>query len=98
MKALLDNQKIMGAVPHALARLLLWVKEKIIFEDDFYAIAALEHHFDERAERWLEKTKNDEDAVLEPTMAMAYQVMQTVDSKLGLGQVQKLACIVSLPT
>lgn len=86
----------MGAVPHALARLLLWVKKQTISEDDFHAIAALEHHFNKRAERWLEKSEKDEDAVLEPTLAMAYRVMQTVDSKLALGQVQKLACIVSL--
>lgn len=98
VKVLLDNQKIMGAVPHALARLLLWVKKQTISEDDFNAIAALEHHFNEREERWLKESQNDDAAVLEPTLAMAYQVMQTVDSKLGLGQVKKLACIVSLPT
>lgn len=87
----------MGAVPHALARLLLWVKKQTMSEDDFNAIAALEHHFDERAERWQNHAEKDEDAIIEPTLAVAYQVMQTVDSKLGLGQVQKLACIVSLP-
>ncbi|KAJ4387121.1 hypothetical protein N0V93_007709 [Gnomoniopsis smithogilvyi] len=93
VKELLENKKIMGAVPHALARLLLWVKKQTMSEDDFAAIVALEHHCDERADRWMDRFENDEDAVLEPTLAMAYQVKQSVNSKLGLGQVQKLACI-----
>lgn len=86
----------MGAVPHALARLLLWVKKQTISEDNFNAVIALEHHCDERSDRWMNSFENDEDAVLEPTLAMAYQVKQIVNSKLGLGQVQKLVCIVSL--
>lgn len=85
----------MGALPQALARLLLWVKKQIMSEDDFNAIVALEHHYYKRSDRWLEEFENNEDAVLEPTLQTAYQVKQTVNSKLGLGQVQKLLCIVS---
>lgn len=87
----------MGAVPHALARLLLWVKKQTLSKEDFATIVALEHHCDERTDRWVDRFENDETAVLEPTLAMAYQVKQIVSSKLGLGQVQKLVCIVRRP-
>ncbi|CAN8102477.1 unnamed protein product [Discula destructiva] len=88
-----ENNKNMGAVPQALARLLLWIKKQVLSEDDFNTIVSMEHHYDERCDRWLEVLEENEDAVLEPTLQTAYQVKQTTDCKLGLGQVQKLFLI-----
>lgn len=95
MKEIHDNSKCLGAFPQALARLLLWIKKQVLSEDDFHAIVALVDHYDERSDRWLEVLKEDEEATLEPTLNTAYQLLQTTNSKLGLGQVQKLLLIVS---
>lgn len=87
----------MGAFPHTLARLLLWIKKQILAEEDFNAIVSLVNHYEERSDRWLEVLKQDDDAILEPTLQTAYQIKQITNSKLGLGQVQKLLLIVGLP-
>lgn len=94
MKEILEHKQTMGAMPHALTRLLLWVKKQVMSEDNFNAIVALEHHYAKRNDRWLDEFENNEDAVLEPTLEMAYKVKHIVNSKLGLSQVQKLLCIV----
>lgn len=94
MKQVAANKNMMGALPQALARLLLWIKKQTLSEDDFKALVSLEHHYDTRSDRWLEILAKDEDAVMEPTLHTAYQVKQIIDSKLGLAQVQKLLLIV----
>lgn len=95
MEEVLESSKNMGAFPQTLARLLLWIKKQVLSEDDFNVIVSLVDHYEERCDRWAEIVKEDEDAILEPTLNTAYQVLQITNSKLGLGQVHKLLLKVS---
>ncbi|KUI68447.1 Histone-lysine N-methyltransferase SMYD3 [Cytospora mali] len=92
--ALMKQNPDVLSVDQALCRLLYWHKKKAISKDDFQIIAALETHFETRMDQLQDEDENNEEPVVDQTLAVAANARLTTKSSLDLAVIRRLYCAI----
>lgn len=86
----------MGSLPHALSRLLLWIKKQVISKEDLEVVINLETHYEKHNERWRVNHGDSEDSIMDDTLAIAHCVNQAVRATVDLTTTRKLFSMVGV--
>lgn len=94
--AILRENPTLGSLDQALCRLLLWIKKKVISQDEMRVIVALETEFEAHMESM--RQESDDVPEIDRSLEVAQNLHSAIEPGINLSMCRQLYCAVSSTT